>query len=47
MENYTFGGQADAGKPGTAGRIANRGFRVRGFDIEFEKVTPLIDADLH
>ena len=47
MENYTFGGQANAGKPGTAGRIANRGFRVRGFDIEFEKVTPLIDADLH
>ena len=47
MENYTFGGQADAGKPGTAGRISNKGFRVRGFDIEFEKVTPLIDADLH
>ena len=47
MENYTFGGQADAGKPGTAPRIRNNGFRVRGFDIEFEKVTPLIDADLH
>ena len=46
MENYTFGGQAAVGTPGTAPRIRNNGFRVRGFDIEFEKVTPLIDADL-
>ena len=47
MDNYTFGGVANKDNPGTAPRIRNNGFRVRGFDIEFEKVTPLIDADLH
>ena len=47
MDNYTFGGQDNIGQPGTAGKIRNNGFRSRGFIIEFDKVTPLVDADLH
>jgi hypothetical protein len=47
MDNYTFGGQDNIGQPGTAGKILNNGFRSRGFIIEFDKVTPLVDADLH
>ena len=47
MDNYTFGGQDNIGQPGTAGKIRNKGFRSRGFIIEFDKVTPLVDADLH
>jgi len=47
MDNYTFGGQDKIGQPGTAGKILNNGFRARGFMIEFDKVTPLLDADLH
>ena len=47
MENYTFGGQDAIGTPGTAGKIRENGYTSRGFTIEWEKVTPLTDADLH
>ena len=47
MENYTFGGQDAIGTPGTAGKIQNNGYRSHGFNIEWERVTPLNKADLH
>jgi len=47
MENYTFGGQDAIGTPGTAGKIRNNGYRSHGFNIEWERVTPLNKADLH
>jgi hypothetical protein len=47
MENYTFGGVDNIGTPGTAGKIRENGYRSRGFNIEWEKVTPLNKADLH
>ncbi len=47
MENYTFGGKDNIGKPGTAGKVRENGHRSRGFNIEWEKVTPLNEADLH
>ena len=47
MENYTFGGQDAIGTPGTAGKIRENGYTSRGFTIEWEKVIPLTDADVH
>jgi len=47
LDNYTFGGQDAAGNPGTAGKVRGNGFKSRGFNIEWEKVTPLNAADLH
>jgi len=47
LENYTFGGQDAIGTPGTAGKIRNNGYRSHGFNIEWERVTPLNKADLH
>jgi len=47
MENYTFGGVDNIGTPGTAGKIRENGYRSRGFNIEWERVTPLNKADLH
>lgn len=39
MDNYTFGGQDRIGTPGTAGKV-----RTRGFQIQWEKVEPLMEA---
>ena len=47
LENYTFGGQDAIGTPGTAGKIRENGYTSRGFTIEWEKVIPLTDADVH
>ena len=47
MDNDIFGGKDNIGQTGTAGTILNNGCRSRGFMIEFDKVTPLVDADLH
>jgi len=47
LENYTFGGQDAIGTPGTAGKIRNNGYKSHGFNIEWERVTPLNKADLH